>query len=486
MTTPNPTIVKVVTPPIFSIADITTGTVAGTGVFDQLMRGINSQLELQFKAGRITATEFSGIYTEALKQVLATASTLSLEKAKQAYELTLMDLQVQAAREDLKTSQINQEKIRKEVALLDREITRVDVQTDMLRYELQNKLPVEVNNLVKQGEMSDIQRSQETFKLTELLPLEKTQITEQINGIVKEIAIKDYQLNNMMPVEVANATKQGEMIEQQTLSVAKEVGIKDYQLSALLPNELARGEQQIDVTERTTLLQENQSVAQVAEIVKSTEIKDYQLTQIMPVELTNLTKQGVILDSQKEAADSQLLTTVLQREVLTVEKNTAIYKLETVMPIELANVSKQGEILDQDLLTKPVERSLLEAEGLIKDKQLDVMDSQIEGQVSQTALYDQKTLSERANVDGSVIGTDSLFDKQRQLLIEQHETFIKDAKQKVGKMLIDAWGIKFNEDPGAAATGLAGLHDPNIKLAVEELLTSVGITPNTYVPPVLP
>lgn len=340
--TPNPAIVKVTTPTTINVSDLTSGTVDGSGVFDQLMRGVNAQLDKQFKADRITGSEYAAIYTEAIKQVLATSTSVLFEKAKQAYELTLLDLQVDAERENIKLTKLSQEKSRRDTALVEREMTRVDAQIDILSYELRNKLPVEVNNIVK---------------------------------------------------------------------------------------------------------------------------------------------QGLILDSQKANSDSQLLTLSLQREVIEVEKDTAIYRLSSVMPVELANIGKQGDLFDQELLSKPVERSLLEAEGLIKDKQLDVMDSQIAGQVSQNALYDQKTLSERANVDGSVIGTGSLFDKQRQLLIEQHETFIKDAKQKVAKMMIDTWGIRFTEDPGAAAVGLSGLHDTNIKLAVEELLRSIDVVPNTYVPP---
>ena len=474
--TPNPTIVKVTTPATIDVSDLTSGAVNGSGVFDQLMRGVNAQLDKQFKADRITGSEYAAIYTEAIKQVLATSSSVLFEKAKQAYELTLLDLQVDAAREDLKIAKINQEKVRKEVAQLDREIVRTDVQIDILSYELRNKLPVEVSNMVKQGQATDIQINQETYRLIHLLPLEKTSMQNTVALGVIQRGQEKFRLDELLPLEKKQAT-------EQINSIVKDTAIKNYQFVNLLPNELARGVQQLEVIERTTVLQENQSSAQVADTQASIEIKEFQLNEMMPVEVVNLTKQGLILDGQKANSDSQLLTLTLQREVMEVEKDTAIYRLSTVMPVELANIGKQGDLFDQELLSKPVERSLLEAEGLIKDKQLDVMDSEIAGQVSQNALYDQKTLSERANVDSSVIGTDSLFDKQRELLIEQHETFVKDAKQKVAKLMIDTWGIRFTEDAGAAPVGLSGLHDTNVKLAVEELLRSIDVVPNTYVPP---
>ena len=70
MAIPDPMAVKTTTPPVLNISDLTTGVVNGSGVFDVLMRSVNAHLDLQFKMGRVTGTEYSSVYIDALKQVL--------------------------------------------------------------------------------------------------------------------------------------------------------------------------------------------------------------------------------------------------------------------------------------------------------------------------------------------------------------------------------------------------------------------------------
>lgn len=63
-----------------NVTEITTGSVEGTGVFDLLMKSISAQLESERIAGRISNTDFAGIYTASLAAALSTASTFVLGK----------------------------------------------------------------------------------------------------------------------------------------------------------------------------------------------------------------------------------------------------------------------------------------------------------------------------------------------------------------------------------------------------------------------
>lgn len=258
-----------------------------------------------------------------------------------------------------------------------------------------------------------------------------------------------YDLNTKFPAEVANTLKQGLILD-------KEATIKQYQIDSLLPNELARGIQQLDVIERTTVLQENQSVAQVADINAATAIKDYQLNSMMPVELDNATKQGQVIVKQGESIDAQIATSLLQQDLLTVQIETGEYTLATDMPITTGNLTKQGVLLD---------------------KQAATADAQIANVETQTALYEQKTISEQAQTDETVIGTGSLMDEQRLLVREQRLGFERDNMHKVAKVYADNWLARYTEQPGDTFAPDANLNDENAKQVMAKLLASLGLTP---------
>ena len=485
MPTPTPIDVLMTNPPVVSVSDITDGTLTGAGVFDKLMLSVSAHLRDQLDKGRIQGTDFSAVYLEALKHTMSVSVELSLAKQKQAYEIQL---------------------------------------------------------LTKQNLLAD----------------------EQINAAKLDADIKEYQLSYLLPNELARGVQQLDVIERTTVlqenqSIAQvadieaSTAIKGYQLSELLPNELARGEQQLDVTERTTVIQEQQSVAQIADTEASTAIKEYQLTVAMPVEVTNATKQGVILDKQSLIADEEIKSAKLsqdnaKKQNRLIERQTILtdgqmdlihYDLNTKFPAEVANTLKQGLILDkeasvkqyqldsllpnelargeqqldvterttvlqenqsvaqvatsllqQDLLTvqietgeytlatdMPISTGNLTKQGVLLDKQAETADAQIANVETQTTLYEQKTVSEQAQTDETVIGTGSLMDEQRLLVREQRLGFERDNMHKVAKVYADNWLARYTEQPGDTFAPNANLNDENAKQVMTKLLASLGLTP---------
>ena len=55
---------------LITIDDLTTGTVNGTGVFDQLMQTVKAQLQEEYQANRIRGTDYASVYTNAIAAVL--------------------------------------------------------------------------------------------------------------------------------------------------------------------------------------------------------------------------------------------------------------------------------------------------------------------------------------------------------------------------------------------------------------------------------
>ena len=176
---------------------------------------------------------------------------------------------------------------------------------------------------------------------------------------------------------------------------------------------------------------------------------------MMPVELDNATKQG-------ESIDAQIATSLLQQDLLTVQIETGEYTLATDMPISTGNLTKQGVLLD---------------------KQADTADAQIANVETQTTLYEQKTISEQAQTDETVIGTGSLMDEQRLLVREQRLGFERDNMHKVAKVYADNWLARYTEQPGDTFAPDANLNDENAKQVMTKLLASLGLTPIAPAPP---
>jgi hypothetical protein len=74
---------------------LTQARLDGTGVFDILMRATKAHLEEEFKAGRITGTEYSTVYLGALESAMQTALQFTLQSEKSQAEIALLEAQTE-------------------------------------------------------------------------------------------------------------------------------------------------------------------------------------------------------------------------------------------------------------------------------------------------------------------------------------------------------------------------------------------------------
>ena len=77
-----------------NIAELTTKSLTGTGVFDVLLQTLRLHLDREFTSGRITGTAYATVYSQALTAVLQQSVGFCLSKAKLALELQQMQEQV--------------------------------------------------------------------------------------------------------------------------------------------------------------------------------------------------------------------------------------------------------------------------------------------------------------------------------------------------------------------------------------------------------
>jgi hypothetical protein len=163
-----------------TLADLTTATVSGTGVFDVLMQATKAHLDEEFAKNRLRGPEYSTVYLGALQSVMAQSLQFLLQKDKTSLEAMLVQQQILLAQTEVVKANAMVEQIRAQTALsvqqtanalaelailqanalkIPAEIRHLDAQTLMVGQQEANLL-AEAANIPKQGLILDAQKAQ--------------------------------------------------------------------------------------------------------------------------------------------------------------------------------------------------------------------------------------------------------------------------------------------------------------------------------------
>ncbi len=104
------------------LREVTTGKIDGTGVFDTLMRAVDTHLQEEFKQGRIKGTDYGQVYLSSLNSVMQQSVSYVLGK--------------QAA--DKQAELLSQQKLTEvaQTALIEKQEARVDAEILLLSQKL--------------------------------------------------------------------------------------------------------------------------------------------------------------------------------------------------------------------------------------------------------------------------------------------------------------------------------------------------------------
>ena len=92
----------------------------------------------------------------------------------------------------------------------------------------------------------------------------------------------------------------------------------------------------------------------------------------------------------------------------------------------------------------------------------------------ETALLNQKLITEKAQTMAGMADDDSVLGKQKALYTAQATGFTRDAEQKAATIMVDSWKIRRTTDEGTVADETNKLSDAAIGRAVNKLLSGVG------------
>lgn len=101
-----------------TLAQLTSGTVSGTGVFDSLMKATKAHLQQEYDAGRITGKDYANVYLGSMQTVMAQAVQFVLQEQTADKQAELLTAQQLLTTEQILNAQKSNAKMDAEIALL--------------------------------------------------------------------------------------------------------------------------------------------------------------------------------------------------------------------------------------------------------------------------------------------------------------------------------------------------------------------------------
>lgn len=194
--------------------------------------------------------------------------------------------------------------------------------------------------------------------------------------------------------------------------------------------------------------------SELALIDAQTAVAEQQLVNLR-VEAANNTKQLELTEKNICKAEAEVTKLNLENEFKLPEEIKALRKQAMILAAQVDINLKELEIKEKELTLK-----LPEEIGLL---------------VAQKELYSQKTTTEKAQVDNSVVGASSVIDNNNKLLVEQSKVYLRNAQQAAAKIMIDTWNVRHTADPDGNLENTSNkLQDANIGVVVDSMINNLS------------
>ncbi len=225
-----------------TIDAITQGTVAGSGSFDTIMRSLKVHLQEEFKANRITGSEYTKAYIASMEIALAQSVQFTLTKdnvywqAVQAQLLAITGrIQMEAAKIQAAVVKLEAENQKGNYALTKMRLASESIQHCISKYNLENVLPKQLEKLTAEKTGQDINNSTLSYTLANLLPKQVDNLLAQKNLINEQVETQRGQTINTRTNGdsiVGTLGKQRELYAQQIDSYKRDAELKAAKLFA--------------------------------------------------------------------------------------------------------------------------------------------------------------------------------------------------------------------------------------------------------------
>jgi hypothetical protein len=409
-----------------TLADLTSATLAGNGIFDVLMRANKAHLDEQYDKGRIKGTEYATVYLGSLQQVLNTSVQFLLAKDRTGLDAQLVEQQILLAQVEVSKATAELAIVEANLAKVPLELAQLTAQTAQVTQQTSN-LVAEALNIPKQGTVLTNQAAQIAQQTANL-------VSEELGIDAKTAQISQQTAN--LTAEALNIPKQGLQIEAQT-------ALSGQQKTNLVAEELNISKQGTVLTNQG--LQIAQQTLNLVSEELLTDAKTAQTTQ----QTTNLTAEKLGIEAKTLLVDEQAKTEQARN---------------FINPLD---PTKSGSIEQ--------ERRVLIAQECKLKGEFDNLQSNLMKTAQETQLLTWKVTTEKSQTSAIGVDDNSVVGKQKLLYAAQTGGFVRDAEQKAAKIMVDSWNVRRTTDEtGTQGNTTNTLDDAAVGRAVTRLLSGVG------------
>lgn len=172
-------------------------------------------------------------------------------------------------------------------------------------------------------------------------------------------------------------------------------------------------------------------------------------------------KQLNLLDTQITQAQEETKNVTQGTALSLANTNVAVKQLE-VLTGQVANVAAQTALVEQNTANALTENGVISNQATKLLKEVDLL-------VERTRTESAQTNNE---IGGNAVG--GILGKQAILLEAQTEGFIRDAEQKLAKIMVDTVSVRQTTD-GVNDFGASGLNDSQIKKVIRKALAGIDV-----------
>ena len=145
------------------------------------------------------------------------------------------------------------------------------------------------------------------------------------------------------------------------------------------------------------------------------------------------------------------------------------------IPHEIQALQKQLELADKQIAQADKQLELTEAQIQVQLKQLDLMAEQLEQAKAQTAYYEQRTITEKAQTSAGVAATGSVIGTQIALMNKQADGYDRNAEQQAAQILANTWNVRRQTDEDTQANTTNKLDDASVGKVISKLAAGIKV-----------
>ena len=165
--------------------------------------------------------------------------------------------------------------------------------------------------------------------------------------------------------------------------------------------------------------------------------------------------------------EAQISLTTAQEEQIRAEMQK--------IPYEIQALQKQLELADKQIAQADKQLELTEAQIQVQLKQLDLMAEQLEQAKAQTAYYEQRTFTEKAQTSAGVAATGSVIGTQIALMNKQADGYDRNAEQQAAQILANTWNVRRQTDEDTSANTTNKLDDASVGAVIAKLAAGINV-----------